>query len=128
MWGKWVWQGCGREEHRGCPYREGAVGRWWCGFLLDTVGSPRMAGLRVDFGLFLEPLGFIKVLEWVSGAGEAQRGDLSSPHGAVSSLFQGLASLLCHSWVELEGCVLVDCLLPASCSWWGMLDTRLLFS
>lgn len=22
MWGKWVWQGCGREEHRGCPYRE----------------------------------------------------------------------------------------------------------
>uniref|UniRef100_A0A8B9NHX7 Synaptophysin like 1 n=1 Tax=Accipiter nisus TaxID=211598 RepID=A0A8B9NHX7_9AVES len=24
-----------------------------------------MAGLRVDFGLFLEPLGFIKVLEWI---------------------------------------------------------------
>uniref|UniRef100_A0A8D0L0D9 Synaptophysin like 1 n=1 Tax=Strix occidentalis caurina TaxID=311401 RepID=A0A8D0L0D9_STROC len=24
-----------------------------------------MAGLRIDFGLLLEPLGFIKVLEWI---------------------------------------------------------------
>ncbi|NXD69731.1 SYPL1 protein, partial [Eolophus roseicapillus] len=26
---------------------------------------PRMAGARLDFGLLLEPLGFIKVLEWI---------------------------------------------------------------
>lgn len=30
-----------------------------------------MFGLQVDCGLLLEPLGFIKVLEWVSEAGKA---------------------------------------------------------
>ncbi|NXN59145.1 SYPL1 protein, partial [Rynchops niger] len=33
--------------------------------LLSVLVAPRMAGLRVDFGLLLEPLGFIKVLEWI---------------------------------------------------------------
>ncbi|NXQ80905.1 SYPL1 protein, partial [Nyctibius grandis] len=37
----------------------------WYRSLLAALLSPRMAGLRVDFGLFLEPLGFIKVLEWI---------------------------------------------------------------
>ncbi|NXN44308.1 SYPL1 protein, partial [Rhinoptilus africanus] len=37
----------------------------WCGFLLSLLVSPRMVGLRVDFGSLLEPLGFIKVLEWI---------------------------------------------------------------
>lgn len=55
-----------------CLCRATGVDGWWCGFLLVALVSPRMAGLRVDFGLLLEPLGFIKVLEWVSGAGEVQ--------------------------------------------------------
>ncbi|NWS65790.1 SYPL1 protein, partial [Crotophaga sulcirostris] len=33
--------------------------------LLAALVSPGMAGLKVDFALFLEPLGFIKVLEWI---------------------------------------------------------------
>ncbi|NXG71404.1 SYPL1 protein, partial [Baryphthengus martii] len=37
----------------------------WCGLLLAVLVSPRMVGFRVDFGLLLEPLGFIKVLEWI---------------------------------------------------------------
>ncbi|NWV40525.1 SYPL1 protein, partial [Grantiella picta] len=35
----------------------------WC--LLAASVSPTMAGLRVDFSTLLEPLGFVKVLEWV---------------------------------------------------------------
>uniref|UniRef100_A0A8C3E074 Uncharacterized protein n=1 Tax=Corvus moneduloides TaxID=1196302 RepID=A0A8C3E074_CORMO len=27
--------------------------------------SPMMVGLRVDFSMLLEPLGFVKVLEWI---------------------------------------------------------------
>ncbi|NXT83857.1 SYPL1 protein, partial [Zapornia atra] len=34
-------------------------------FLWVALVLSRMAGVRVDFGLLLEPLGFIKVLEWV---------------------------------------------------------------
>uniref|UniRef100_A0A663LQW5 Synaptophysin like 1 n=1 Tax=Athene cunicularia TaxID=194338 RepID=A0A663LQW5_ATHCN len=39
--------------------------RLWCGLLLAALVLPGMAGLRMDFGLLLEPLGFIKVLEWI---------------------------------------------------------------
>lgn len=55
-----------------CLGRATAVDRWWSGCLLAALLSLRMAGLRVDFGLLLEPLGFVKVLEWVSKAGVAQ--------------------------------------------------------
>lgn len=71
-----------------CLGRAAAVDRWWCGSLLAALVSPRMAGLRVDFGLLLEPLGFIKVLEWVSGAGEAQGEALFSLWGCFF-LFPG---------------------------------------
>ncbi|NXE86229.1 SYPL1 protein, partial [Menura novaehollandiae] len=37
----------------------------WSLFLLAALVSPRMAGLRVDFSMLLEPLGFVKVLEWI---------------------------------------------------------------
>lgn len=89
--------GCGREEQGEehgagsigrCPCGAAVVGRWWCGFLrslLSVLVSPRMAGLRVDFGLLLEPLGFIKVLEWVSGAGDAQGEALFSLWGCLFS-------------------------------------------
>lgn len=40
--------------------------------------SFRMFGLRVDVGMLLEPLGFIKVLQWVSGAGKTLGGGLVS--------------------------------------------------
>lgn len=47
---------------------------WWSWFqtqfLLAVLMWPRMAGMRLDFGLLLEPLCFIKVLEWVSGVGD----------------------------------------------------------
>ncbi|NWV12140.1 SYPL1 protein, partial [Ptilonorhynchus violaceus] len=37
----------------------------WSWFLLAALVSPRMAGLRVDFSMLQEPLGFVKVLEWI---------------------------------------------------------------
>ncbi|NXX88159.1 SYPL1 protein, partial [Centropus bengalensis] len=35
------------------------------GVLLAALGVSSMAGLRVDFSLLLEPLGFIKIVEWL---------------------------------------------------------------
>lgn len=66
------------------PYREvlgGAVAAGWCWpcFLLGCLGLSMRVGLRMDFSVLLEPLGFVKVLQWVSGAG-----------GAVSSAAPGL--------------------------------------
>ncbi|NXO61969.1 SYPL1 protein, partial [Phainopepla nitens] len=37
----------------------------WSRFLLAALVSPRMVGLRMDLSVLLEPLGFVKVLEWV---------------------------------------------------------------
>ncbi|NWZ61032.1 SYPL1 protein, partial [Acrocephalus arundinaceus] len=37
----------------------------WPWFLLPAVVSPLMAGLSMDFSVLLEPLGFVKVLEWL---------------------------------------------------------------
>ncbi|NXB82369.1 SYPL1 protein, partial [Donacobius atricapilla] len=37
----------------------------WPWFLLPVLGSPVMLGLRMDFSMLLEPLGFVKVLEWL---------------------------------------------------------------
>lgn len=54
-----------------CLWKVTPVGWWWCGSLQAALVSPRMAPLRLDFGLLMEPLGFIKVLEWVSRAGKA---------------------------------------------------------
>lgn len=51
-----------------------AVGWCWSWFLLAALVSPMMVGLRVDLSMLLEPLGFVKVLEWVSGAGGAWGG------------------------------------------------------
>lgn len=88
---------------RRCLGRDAAVDRWCC------LLAFRMAGLRVDFGLLLEPLGFVKVLEWVSKAGTAQgetwkrrRNSSTSPCWAVSSPFPRLAFFLCLSWVGLK--------------------------
>lgn len=108
--GEWVWQGrgrgvAGRITGAGpigrCLRGAVAVCRWWCGSLwywLAALVSPRMAGLRVDFGLLLEPLGFIKVLEWVSGAGDAQREASFSLWGCFFSFPRpGFAPL---SWLD----------------------------
>lgn len=69
------------------------VGWCWPWFLLAALVSPMIVGLRMDFSMLLEPLGFVKVLEWVSEAG-----------GAVSSAVPGLTLLLCLLWVPLERC------------------------
>ncbi|NXO88679.1 SYPL1 protein, partial [Certhia brachydactyla] len=37
----------------------------WPWFLLLALASPVMVSLRMDFSVLLEPLGFVKVLEWV---------------------------------------------------------------
>ncbi|NWU41007.1 SYPL1 protein, partial [Hylia prasina] len=37
----------------------------WCWFLLPALVSLMMLGLRMDFSMLLEPLGFVKVLEWL---------------------------------------------------------------
>ncbi|NXP88295.1 SYPL1 protein, partial [Passerina amoena] len=37
----------------------------WCWVLMAALVSPRMVGLRIDISMLLEPLGFVKVLEWV---------------------------------------------------------------
>ncbi|NXR66522.1 SYPL1 protein, partial [Rhadina sibilatrix] len=37
----------------------------WPWFLLPALVSPMMMGLRMDFSVLLEPLGFVKVLEWL---------------------------------------------------------------
>ncbi|NWS35628.1 SYPL1 protein, partial [Polioptila caerulea] len=37
----------------------------WPWFLLAVLVSPVIVGLRMDFGVLLEPLGFVKLLEWV---------------------------------------------------------------
>lgn len=39
--------------------------------LQAALVSSRMFGLQVDISMLLEPLGFIKVLQWVSRAGKA---------------------------------------------------------
>lgn len=77
-----------------------AVGWCWSWFLLAALVSPMMVGLRVDLSMLLEPLGFVKVLEWVSGAGGAW-------WGAVSSAALGLALFLCLGWIPLERCELL---------------------
>lgn len=49
------------------------IGRCWgcCSsslVLAGSLGLSVMVGLRMDFSMLLEPLGLVKVLEWVSGA------------------------------------------------------------
>uniref|UniRef100_A0A8C3NLN7 Uncharacterized protein n=1 Tax=Geospiza parvula TaxID=87175 RepID=A0A8C3NLN7_GEOPR len=42
-----------------------AVAVGWCWVLLAALVVPMMVGLRMDISVLLEPLGFVKVLEWV---------------------------------------------------------------
>ncbi|NXO29598.1 SYPL1 protein, partial [Cisticola juncidis] len=37
----------------------------WPWFLLPALVSPVVVGLRMDFSMLLEPLGFVKVLQWL---------------------------------------------------------------
>ena len=60
-----------------------------------------MFGLQVDCGLLLEPLGFIKVLEWVSGAGNALGLAVCPPAQSLT---------LCHGCVGPSRSTLVGCL------------------